>query len=498
MTTSNSPARQSAGSHKAARKSARSKKPVRHTALSQKKKPSRSQSLPAARKKKAGTKEALSVSRPHTTHTSQASVAARKPAKARKEGSFCPVATQCGACTSITQSYDRQLARKQRFLEDLFRDVLDKSSECLPILGMEDPFYYRNKVVSPFAPGKKLKIDDPRLARGRRAHKGQAREILCGMYARNSHTIINTESCLLENQCAQRIISAIRDLCYRYDITPYNEDTGTGFLRHVIVRIGHSSQEVLVTLVTNQEQFVGSKNFCKELIRRCPEVTTVVQNINTRDTNVILGEGRDIVLYGPGFILDSLCGLSFRISAKSFYQVNAVQTEVLYRRAIELADLSGAERVIDAYCGTGTIGLVAAKGLPESPNAHAAELIGIDSVAAAIADAKNNARHNDIENARFLVGDAGVSLRDYAKKNTQVDVVMMDPPRAGSTEEFLSTVVELAPRRIVYISCNPKTQVRDCKFLCDRGYEIQVLQGVDMFPHTDHVESLCLLTLKDM
>ena len=237
--------------------------------------------------------------------------------------------------------------------------------------------------------------------------------------------------------------------------------------------------------MTNGREFPGSRAFCRELVKRCPGVTTIVQNVNERQTNVILGE-REQVLYGPGFILDQLCGLSFRISSQSFYQVNAMQTEVLYRQAVELAHLAGAERVVDAYCGTGTIGLVAAK--------HgAARVVGVDSVASAIRDARENARHNGVENARFVVGDAGAFMREAAADGEQVDVVLMDPPRAGSSEEFLESLARCAPARVVYISCNPETQARDVRQLERRGYRLRTLQPVDMFPHTDHIETIALL-----
>ena len=230
-------------------------------------------------------------------------------------------------------------------------------------------------------------------------------------------------------------------------------------------------------------------------MRRCPEITTVVQNVNTRDTNAVLGHEGEHVLYGPGFILDTLCGLSFRISSHSFYQVNAVQTEVLYRRAIELARLSGGETVLDAYCGTGTIGLVAAHGVPRkgAPSARAARVIGVDNVASAIADARENAAHNGVGNAEFAVADAGAFMRERAARGDEVDVLLMDPPRAGASEEFLEAVRALKPRRVVYVSCNPQTQARDVAILREAGYRLTAVQPVDMFPHTAHVENICVL-----
>ena len=413
-------------------------------------------------------------------------------------GLSCPVERACGACQHVGQPYAEQLAAKDAHVAQLFADVAP--SEALrPILGMEDPYHYRNKVVSPYAPGRRLagggKGDCGRgraraaggdRARGRSRDGAPRREILCGMYAAGSHRIVPTDGCLIENKEAKRIILAIRDLMGRFGLAPYDEDAHAGFLRHAVVRVGHESGEVLVTLVTNGSAFPASRAFCRELVRRSPAVTTIVQNVNERQTNVILGQ-REQRLYGPGFILDTLCGLSFRISSQSFYQVNAAQTEVLYETAVDLAGFTGAERAIDAYCGTGTIGLVAAK-------RGAAQVTGVDTVASAIRDARENARHNGVENARFVVGDAGDFMRELARAGESVEVLLMDPPRAGASETFLEAAAALAPARIVYISCNPQTQVRDLRFLRDRGYVARVVQPVDMFPHTDHVECVALVS----
>lgn len=401
----------------------------------------------------------------------------------------CPVERECGACQHVGMPYAQQLARKDARVAELFAEVA--SAEALrPILGMEDPYHYRNKVVSPYAPGRKLPGGAATGKGGRGKRPAPARrEILCGMYAAGSHRIVPTDGCLIENEEAKRIIRAIRGLMSRFGIEPYNEDTGAGFLRHAVVRVGHKSSEILVTLVTNGRDFPGSKAFCRELVKRCSAITTIVQNVNERQTNVILGQ-HEQRLYGPGFILDTLCGLSFRISSQSFYQVNAQQTEVLYETAVALAGFTGAESAIDAYCGTGTIGLVAAK-------RGAAQVTGVDTVASAIRDARENARHNGVENARFVVGDAGTFMRELADAGEQVDVLLMDPPRAGASEEFLEAAATLAPARIVYISCNPETQVRDLAFLRERGYTVRVVQPVDMFPHTDHIECVALVQRTD-
>ena len=417
----------------------------------------------------------------------------------------CPVDARCGGCKNLCVPYTKQLIDKQLRIERLFAPLAPDGA-ITRIKGMKDPYHYRNKVISPFAPGKKLsprgqdrKAADVRGAKGGKGKRSQARyEILTGMYAAGSHELVPTDKCLIENETAKKVVLAVRDIMRKHDVAPYREDTGTGFMRHVVVRVGHTSGEVLVTLVTNSDDFPSSKSFCRELIRLCPAVTTVVQNVNERQTNVILGD-KERVLYGPGFILDELCGLSFRISSRSFYQVNATQTEVLYRAAMNLAGFDGTQVAIDAYCGTGTIGLVAAK-------SGAARVIGVDSVESAIRDARTNARHNGVENAEFVAGDAtdfmcelakeGVLGAESPEEGAQAGglVVLMDPPRAGSTEEFLRAAAALAPERIVYISCNPETQARDVEFLDSIGYAVVAVQPVDMFPHTDHIE--CIVALE--
>ena len=399
----------------------------------------------------------------------------------QKSADICAKTGACGACSAINVPYARQLAAKDAAVAKLFADIrFAGQRDIRPILGMEDPFHYRNKVISPFAPGKK----NPKTGR---------REILTGMYAAGTHRLINTDGCAVENAAANAVVVAVRRLAQKYGVEPYNEDTGAGFLRHVVVRVGHSSGEMLVALVTNGREFAGARNFCQQLVRACPGITTIVQNINTRATNVVLGT-EERTLWGPGFILDELCGVSFRISGTSFYQVNAVQTEVLYRQAVGAAALTGTETVIDAYCGTGTIGLVAAKGLDGAPGA--ARVIGVDSVESSIRDARENARHNGIANAEFACEDATAFMGRLAgegQKTASELVLFMDPPRAGSTPDFIAAAAAMAPSRIVYISCNPETQVRDLRLFAARDYLPVFVQPVDMFPHTEHVETVCCL-----
>ena len=424
----------------------------------------------------------------------------RGPKALARPASPCPVDDRCGGCQLIAMPYDDQLEEKGARIAALFPKAA-AAGLVRPVKGMDDPFHYRNKVMSPFAPGKKLgKASAPR----RPSRARLDREVLAGLYEPHSHRIVPvpTGGCLIENAEASAVIATVRDLMVRFGVPPYKESTGAGFMRHAVVRVGHASGEILLTLVTNGREFPNAKAFCREIAKRHPRVTTIVQNVNTRDTNVVLGRD-ERTLYGPGFILDELCGLTFRISSQSFYQVNSVQTEVLYESAVELARFTGAETAIDAYCGTGTIGLVAAK-------RGAARVIGVDSVASAIRDARQNARHNGVENAEFACADAGDFMRELAqgevpsacsdtassRRDAERFVLLMDPPRAGSSEAFLEAAALLRPGRIVYISCNPNTQARDVAYLVKHGYRVEAVQPVDMFPHTDHIENIVALTVR--
>ena len=427
----------------------------------------------------------------------------RAPEPARRDAAngctLCPISHECGACTQIEVPYERQLAAKQDYVRTLFAEMADDACVFEPILGMGEPLRFRDKIASPFAPGKASGKPGGPKGRGARGRGGRnaaepRRDVLCGMYAAGTHRIVPIADCPVENASGRKVVAAVRRIMLRYGMEAYDEDAGTGFVRHVVVRVGHESGEVLVTLVTNGADFPGSKNFCRELVKACPQVTTIVQNVNTRATNAILGND-ERVLYGPGFILDTLCGLSFRISSHSFYQVNATQTEVLYRAAIDMAREGlpehadgGPITLMDAYCGTGTIGLVAASLIP------GVHVIGVDNVESAIRDARLNAKHNGIDNAEFDAEDAGGYMRRMAALGVSLDVLMMDPPRAGASEEFLQATISLAPGRIVYISCNPETQARDVRILREGGYRLERVQPVDMFPHTEHVETVALLS----
>lgn len=330
---------------------------------------------------------------------------------------------------------------------------------------MEDPYYYRNKVHAAFG----------------RDRKGN---IISGIYEERSHHIVSVDDCMIEDKKSQEIIRTIRGMLKSFKIKTYDEDTGYGLLRHVLVRRGFSTGEIMVVLVTVSPIFPSKNNFVKALRKEHPEITTVVLNVNDRQTSMVLGE-RNIVLYGPGFIKDRLMGLTFRISPSSFYQVNPVQTEVLYGKAMEFAGMTGKERVVDAYCGTGTIGIIASR--------NARDVIGVELNRDAIRDARMNARENKIRNVRFVPGDAGWFMEGMAAEGEKVDVVLMDPPRAGSDRKFLHSLLTLSPDKIVYVSCNPETLARDLAYLTKRDYQVKKIQPVDMFPVTDSIETVVLL-----
>jgi 23S rRNA (uracil1939-C5)-methyltransferase len=295
------------------------------------------------------------------------------------------------------------------------------------------------------------------------------------------------DSCLIENEKADAIIVSIRELAKSFKIKPYNEDTGYGLLRHVLIRTGHVTGQIMVVLVLGSPVMPSKNNFVKALLKLHPEITTIVVNVNNKNTSMVLGD-KEQVIYGKGYIEDVLCGKIFRISPKSFYQVNPVQTEKLYGRALEYAGLTGKETVVDAYCGTGTIGMIASD--------KAGQVIGVELNVDAVKDARNNAKRNDIKNIQFYQNDAGKFLVEMAEQQAKADVILMDPPRSGSSEEFLSSVVKLKPKKVVYISCNPETLARDLQYLTKRGFAVQRCTGVDMFPFTDSLEAVVKLSVK--
>ena len=373
----------------------------------------------------------------------------------------CSVSKKCGSCQYQGVPYKEQLAAKQKRMKKL----LGKFANVKPIIGMDDPFYYRNKVHAVFDRDKKGNI-------------------ICGTYEAKTHKVVPIEECMIEDKISQEIIRTIRDMLKSFRIKTYDEDTGYGLLRHVLVRRGFFTDEIMVVIVIGSPIFPSKNNFVKALRKKYPQITTVVLNVNDKKTSMVLGE-RDIVIYGKGYIRDTLCGCTFRISPQSFYQVNPVQTEVLYGKAMEFAAMTGKERVIDAYCGTGTIGIIA--------SGNARDVIGVELNRDAIRDARMNARENKIRNVRFVPGDAGWFMEGIAAEGEKVEVVLMDPPRSGSDRKFLHSLLTLSPEKIVYVSCNPESLARDLACLTKRDYLVKKMQPVDMFPLTDSVEVVCLL-----
>ncbi len=377
----------------------------------------------------------------------------------------CPVYKKCGGCQLQNLSYERQLQWKQARCQKL----LGSFGKVRPIIGMEHPWHYRNKVQAAFA-------WDKRRCRA-----------ISGVYQSSTHRVVPVDSCQIEDEKADEIICTLRGMLKGFKLTPYDENTGRGFLRHVLVKRGFGTGEIMVVLVTGTPVFPAKKHFLAELLKRHPEITTVIQNINDMRTSLVLGR-QEKVLYGPGFIVDELCGCRFRISAKSFYQINPLQTQTLYQQAIEFAGLTGKEKVLDTYCGIGTIGMIAAKN-------GAGQVLGVEVNRDAVRDAIGNAKENQVKNIYFTCADAGDFMEEMASQKEPCDVVFMDPPRAGASAAFLKALRTLAPRRVVYISCNPETLARDLKLL-QKDYRVQAIQPVDMFPHTQHVETVVMLSHK--
>lgn len=383
--------------------------------------------------------------------------------KGDRKRSLCPVAKKCGGCQFVDMPYKEQLKRKQRQAEQFLKAF----GKVMPIIGMEEPAHYRNKVHAVF---------DFQKGRG----------IVSGIYQEKSHRVVPVEGCLLEDEKADAIIRSVRELAKSFKYKAYDEDSGYGLLRHVLIRVGHVTGEIMVVLVLGSPILPSKNHFIKELCKLHSEITTILINVNSKRTSMVLGE-KEQVIYGKGYIEDELCGRRFRISAKSFYQVNSIQTETLYQKALSYAALTGRETVVDAYCGIGTIALAAA--------GQAKKVIGVELNQDAVRDAVTNAKINQIKNADFYLNDAGRFLTQMAEVGEQVDVVFLDPPRSGSTEEFLDALLRINPKRVVYISCEPETLTRDLKYLTGKSdYRVQEITPVDMFPFTENIEAVCVLS----
>ena len=379
-------------------------------------------------------------------------------------------AKKCGGCPMLGLDYAEQLKQK----EAAVRKLVGKYGPVAPIRGAENPCHYRNKVISTFA-------------------AGPGGKLVSGIYAAGTHKVLPVESCLLQDEVLDTVMQAVRAAASTCRYQPYNEDKGTGLLRHCLLRRGVVSGQVMVVLVTAQPVLPGAKNFVRALLaeaeKRHVPVTTVVQNYNPRRTSVVLGE-EEKTLYGKGFILDTLCGKTYALSPRSFYQINHDQTEVLYGLAVEAAHLTGKEVVLDAYCGIGTIGLTA--------SGRAKQVVGVELNRDAVRDAIGNARHNDVKNARFFAADATQWITEAVAAGQRTDVIFMDPPREGSTPQFIESVARMAPKRVVYVSCNPETMARDLALLTAKGYRAEGFTPVDLFPQTAHCETVCALSKLDI
>lgn len=362
----------------------------------------------------------------------------------------------------MNMPYETQLQKKKEEVEKLLKPYCKVEK----IIGMEKPWHYRSKVLATFSHDRK---GNP----------------ISGMYEENSHRVVPMDSCLLNDEKADEIIVSIRGLLKSFKIKTYNEDTGYGLLRHVLVRVGKNSGQIMVVLVLASPILPGKNNFVKALRAKHPEITSMVINVNPRHSSAVLGD-KEIVIYGPGFIEDTLQDKVFRISPKSFYQINPIQTEKLYSTAIEFAGLTGKEMVLDAYSGTGTIGICTSD--------KAKKVICVELNKDAVKDAIVNAKRNKVSNIEMYNQDAGEFMLKQAEANVKMDVVFMDPPRSGSDEKFLKSLCKHAPKKVVYISCNPETLARDLKYLTKNGYRAQKAVACDMFPATGHTEMVCLLT----
>ena len=371
---------------------------------------------------------------------------------------LCPVSTACGGCTFQNATYEYELRyKKHKIEEDLKRIGHLENIKVNEVIGMDEPSHYRNKIQVPF---------------GR-----ENKHVVYGFYKSNTHKIIPIKGCNIEDKKAGPILQEIAHLMEDFHIDPYNEDYRTGIIRHVLIRTSMSTDEVMVVFVSNVETFPGRNNFIKELVARRPEISTIIFNVNKRDTNVILGESEK-VLYGKGYITDEILGLKFNISSKSFFQVNPIQVQKLYGEALRLVNLKKNDTLLDAYAGVCTIGLLAAP--------HVKHVTSVEVVKSAVLNGKNNAKLNNIENIDIIEDDCTLYIN---KKLPKFDVVIMDPPRKGSTPEFLNALLKIKPSRIVYISCEPSTLARDLEYL-KKDYDITTVQPVDMFPRSFHVETV--------
>lgn len=380
----------------------------------------------------------------------------------------CPIYKWCGGCQLQHLSYEGQLEYKRKQVEDVLTRIGKlEGVTVLPTLGMGDePWRYRNKAQVPV---------------GERDGR-----IITGFYQKRSHEIVEMDSCIITGDTNDDAVQAVKKIVNKYNITAYDEQKHKGILRHIIARYGKTTGDLMIVLVTNGKDLPQRKKIIEDIISALPEIKSIVQNVNTKRTNVIFGD-ETRVLWGAEYIHDYIGDIKFAISARSFYQINPDQTKVLYDQALKYAELNGDETVIDAYCGIGTISLFLAQ--------KAKKVYGVEIVPEAIEDARRNAELNNITNAEFAVGKSEDVIPEWKKQGITPDVIVVDPPRKGCDEELLKTIIEMKPKRVVYVSCNPATLARDLRVLEDGGFKTVEVQPVDMFPQTTHVEAVAKLVL---
>ncbi|HCC07689.1 MAG TPA: 23S rRNA (uracil(1939)-C(5))-methyltransferase RlmD [Clostridiales bacterium] len=417
-----------------------------------------------------------------------------------RQSAPCKVANKCGGCQIQQIKYEEQLKIKEKIVKDALERigkfnsplpllegegrvrVVDSCFNINPIIGMEDPYHYRNKAMFPVG-----------IVNG---------ELAIGCYKQASHDIVDTDKCIIQDKITEKILKIIRNYLQSkyllitqkgegksdYESLIYDEQTHTGLIRNIMIRNGYKTGEIMVCIIINGESIID-KNELVYKLKSIKEIKSIVLNINTKKGNQVLGD-KTRVIDGQDYITDNIGDIKYKISARSFFQVNPVQTEILYAKTLEYAELTGNEIVWDAYCGTGSISLFLAQ--------KAKKVYGVEIIEEAINDANENAKENGIENIEFFVGLAEeVIPRHFKQTGVKPDVIVVDPPRKGCDEKLLQTIVEMKPDRVVYVSCNPATLARDLRYLCDNGFEMDVVQPVDMFPHTMHVEAVVKLTRRE-
>jgi 23S rRNA (uracil1939-C5)-methyltransferase len=381
----------------------------------------------------------------------------------------CPIYKECGGCQLQHLSYEGQLLAKEKQVRDVLTRIGKlENVKVHPVLGMSEPWRYRNKAQVPVG-----------------EREGG---LIAGFYQQRSHEIIDMEACMIQQEKNDEVVQAVKRICTKYGVTAYNEQRHKGTLRHIMARHGQVTKEVMVVLVTRTSELPNKEKIVKEIVESVEGVKSIIQNVNSKKTNVILGD-ETRVLWGEEVIYDLIGNVKFAISSRSFYQVNPEQTKVLYDQALTYAELTGEETVIDAYCGIGTISLFLAQ--------KAKKVYGVEIVPEAIADANRNAELNGIKNVKFAVGEAEVVIPNWYKEGIVADVLVVDPPRKGCDDALLQTIIEMKPKKVVYVSCNPATLARDLRVLEDGGYTTLEVQPVDMFPHTTHCEAVARIVLKE-